>query len=206
VLVVLLWYVIKRNVKTLKGFMSGKTGELLNAGIKNYLLVTVIVYVLLISANEMWWGGWTFGPRHLIPVVFICLFEGASFLVSNKINPFFFYIASAIGLVLAWMDKATKIYMIPDGPPSKYGNPFMDVVFPDFMRHKLNSNTLGVFALDLSPEASIYLWLLLFIGAIIFLSQWYVKLYPRVKLEPVKPVKAVATDSQKKHSNMKKRK
>ncbi|HEY6159972.1 MAG TPA: hypothetical protein VI112_02085, partial [Bacteroidia bacterium] len=32
---------------------------------RNFLLPLALIYVLVISAHHMWWGGWCYGPRHL---------------------------------------------------------------------------------------------------------------------------------------------
>jgi len=177
VLIVLLWYVIKRNIKIWKGFFSGNGMGLISAGIKNYLLVTVIIYTLLISSYFMWTGGWAYGPRQIAPLVLICLYEGVSYLVSKKISPSFFYIVSGIGLLFAWLDKSTKIYELPDNF-SLFPNPVFDIVIPDFFQHKFNTNMLPVFLFDMNPVIAIYVWPVLFIAGLIILTKWYSKLYP----------------------------
>jgi tetratricopeptide (TPR) repeat protein len=180
VLIVLLWYAIKRNIQIPKDFISGKSKELISAGLKNYLLVTSIIYLLLVSSYFVWTGGWGFGPRHLIPLVIICLYEGVTFLSAKKLNPYFFYIVSFLGLLLIWMDKSTKQYYIPDDL-TNYHNPIFNVVLPDFFSHKLNSNVLPVFMFNSNPVMAIYAWPILFTAGLIILTVWYAKLYPARK-------------------------
>lgn len=177
VLAVLLWYVIKQNIKLLKGFLSGKAKELFIVGIKNYLLVTIIIYTLLISSYFMWDGGWAFGPRQIIPLIFICLYEGASFLASKKISAYFFYIISGIGLLFVWMDKSTKIYEIPNDS-SQFSNPVFDIIIPDFLKHKFNTNLLPVFMFDSNPVIAIYVWPVLFMAGLFILTRGYSKVHP----------------------------
>lgn len=180
VLFVLLWYIIRRNAKMIQGFLAGKSKQLIVAGIKSYLLVTIVIYTLLISSYFMWTGGWAYGPRQIIPLVFICLYEGVSYLVSKKISAYFFYVFSAIGLLFVWMDKSTKIYEIPDDS-SQFHNPVFNIIIPDFLRHKFNTNTFPVFLFDSNPVIAIYVWPLLFIAGIFILTRWYYKLYPAQK-------------------------
>jgi len=192
ILILMLWYAIKfgyqNSLKNVRDKMA-----LFNDGIKNYLLVTVIAYLILYSAYYQWPGGWAFGPRYLIPMVMIVLYEGVIFLSKKNISPYFFYIITGLGVLFVWMDKSTKIYMLPDFPQdyekmnltpsqlqelSNYHNPLFSIVIPDFMQHKFNTNMLPVFWFDSSPSLAIHIWPILFIAGVVFLTRWYSKLYP----------------------------
>jgi len=84
VLLLMIWYGVKFGYEDT--FMKVKDKmALVNSGIKNYLLVTVLAYLVLYSAYYQWPGGWTFGPRYLIPMVIILLYEGISFLSSRPV-------------------------------------------------------------------------------------------------------------------------
>ncbi len=184
-LIVMCWYLIIQNWKSLTNSPKIK---LFTTFIKSYFGVTMSFYVLLISANVLWWGGWTYGPRHLIPVTLIALYEGVIYLSKKPFSKAFFYIASGIGILFVWMDKSTKIYMIPEGSgPVFYGNPVFDLIVPDFMKDKFNANTVPTLAFNTSPSFSVYLWPVLFVAGVVVLSWWYAKLNP-VVVEPV-PVK-----------------
>lgn len=192
ILLLMLWYVIKSGYRNSFKNISNKM-TLVYTGIKNYLLMTIIAYLILYSAYYQWPGGWAFGPRYLIPMVMIVLYEGVIFLSSKRILPYVFYGLTGLGLLFTWMDKSTKLFMLPDFPQdyekmnlnasllhkiSIYKNPVFNIVLPDFMQHKFNANMLPVFLFDTSPIAAIHIWPLLFIAGIIFLSKWYSKLYP----------------------------
>ena len=178
VLVLMLWYAIKsgyqNSFKNIKNKMA-----LVSSGIKNYLLVTVVAYLILYSSYYQWPGGWALGPRYLIPMVMIVLYEGVIFLSAKKVSVYFFYALTGLGLLFTWMDKSTKIYMLPDDP-TRFGNPVFDIIVPDFFKHHFNTNTLPVFMFDSSPATAIYIWPILFIAGTLFLTQWYSKLYPAV--------------------------
>lgn len=193
IFILMLWYVIKsgyqNTIKSAKNKMS-----IFNNGIKNYFLMTIIAYLILYSAYYQWPGGWAFGPRYLIPMVMIVLYEGILFLAAKPIPTYFFYALTGFGLLFTWMDKSTKIYMLPDDP-IHFGNPVFDIIVPDFFKHHFNTNTFPVFLFDSSPSTAIYAWPVLFIVSIIFLTQWYAKLYPLPIQIPiakqVKPLKKI---------------
>lgn len=176
VLILMLWYLFKNGYEKMLHSLKNKT-EFLTTLSKNYLFFTITVYLLLYSAYYQWTGGWAFGPRYLIPVVMIALYEGLLYLSTVRISAYFFYAITAFGLLYTWLDKSTKIFLLPD-KPAIYGNPLSDIIWPDFMNHKLNPNMLPVFTFDWSPLHAVYFWPILFLVSIIGLSLWYNKLYP----------------------------
>jgi hypothetical protein len=212
ILILMLWYFFKlgyqNSYKNIKNKMT-----LVNAGIKSYLLMTIIAYLILYSCYYQWPGGWAFGPRYLIPMVMIILYEGVIFLASKKISPYIFYGLTGVALLFVWMDKSTKIFMLPDYPQdyekmglnvsqlqelSNYHNPLFSIVLPDFMQHKFNANMLPVFWFDASPIAAIHIWPLLFIAGIVFLARWYSKLFPAPIEVPVAKPKIAFKKAKKK--------
>ncbi len=212
VLIFMLWYVAKNGYQNILINVKSKLG-LVVAGMKNYLLLTVVAFLLLISAYYQWPGGWALGPRYLIPIVMIVLYEGVIYLSSKPVSAYVFYSLTGIGMVFIWMDKSTKIFMFPDYPQNyetfhlnaaqmeiihSYQNPIWNIVVPDFMKHHFNTNLLPVFLFDMSPMAAIYLWPVLFIAALIFLTQWYSKLFPVAVQIPVVKVKPVAKKMKRK--------
>lgn len=176
IFILMLWYAIKSGYQNSFKHVRNKI-KLLGDGIKNYLLMTIIAYLILYSAYYQWPGGWAFGPRYLIPMVMIALYEGVLFIAKKPVSVYFFYAVTGLGLLFTWMDKSTKIYMLPDDPVH-FGNPVFDIIVPDFFKHHFNSNMLPVFWFDTSPSVAIHLWPVLFIAGIVFLSKWYSKLYP----------------------------
>jgi hypothetical protein len=143
----------------------------------NYLFIFVLAYFLVNSSYYMWWGGWSFGPRHLVPVAMLLLFEGAIFLTTIRFSRLAFFILATAGILLAWGDKATRIYLMPDNP-YRFSDPLFDLILPDFSQHKFNANNLPTILFDLSPQTSVYLWLLLFVLSVILLNKWYRSLNP----------------------------
>ena len=183
VFLLMLWYAIKfgyqNTFKNVRNKMS-----LINSGVKSYLLMTVVAYLILYSAYYQWPGGWAFGPRYLIPMIMIVLYEGVIFISEKPVSAYFFYALTGLGLLFTWMDKSTKIYMLPDDP-TRYDNPIFSIVVPDFFKHHYNTNMLPVFLFDSSPGLAIYIWPVLFIAAIVLLARWYSKLFPPLVAIPV---------------------
>ena len=151
----------------------------------NYLLLFCAVYLLVNSSYYMWWGGWSFGPRHLTPVVMLLLYEGIIYLSKIKFSKIIFFILCIAGIFLAWSGKATRIYMMPDDP-SRFSNPLTSLIMPDFSQHKFNANTLPTILFDFSPQTSIYLWLVLFALSVFILNKWYMDLISKNIIQ-VKP-------------------
>ncbi len=192
VLIFMLFYVIKNGYQNSFKNIKNKI-SLLSTGMKNYLLLTTVAYLLLISAYYQWPGGWALGPRYLIPMVMIVLYEGVIYLASKRVSPYVFYGLTGVGLLFTWMAKSTKIFMLPDYPQdyekmnlnadqmhmiATYKNPIFNIIVPEFMQHRYNTNMISVFMLDMSPATAIYLWPVLFIASLVFLTYWYNRLFP----------------------------
>jgi tetratricopeptide (TPR) repeat protein len=180
VLFFILWYALKYVYQTIIKRIGDKM-EYLKAIPKNYLFITVLAYLLFYSAYYEWDGGWSFGPRYLIPIVVILLYEGVIFLSARPFPRNIFYLVTGIGVILTWMDKSTKIFQIPSNEAT-FGNPVFSIIIPDFFKHKFNTNTLPVFLFNSNPVVAIYTWPLLFITGLIVLVIGYSKLYSNKKI------------------------
>ncbi len=212
VLLLMLWYFFKSGYENTFKNLKNKT-SLVSDAVKNYLFMTIVAYLILYSSYYQWGGGWAFGPRYLIPMVMIVLYEGVIYLSSKKISPYWFYGLTGLSLLFVWMDKSTKLFMLPDFPQDyekmnlnasllhligDYKNPVFNIVVPDFMQHKWNSNMLPVFMFDSSPMAAIYIWPVLFIAGLLILASWYNKLYPaQVEIPVAKPKQVVKKPKRK---------
>jgi len=152
----------------------------------NYLLLFALIYLLVNASYYMWWGGWSFGPRHLVPVAMLLLFEGIILLSEIKFSNIIFYILSFSGILLAWGGKATRIYMMPDDA-SRFSNPLTSLILPDFSQHKFNANSLPTIWFDFSPQTSVYLWPVLFALSVILMDKWYQNLILEKAIE-IKPL------------------
>ncbi|NQV01700.1 MAG: hypothetical protein HQ542_03570 [Bacteroidia bacterium] len=175
---------------------------------KNYLFTFTIIYFLLFTSFFTWWGGWSYGPRYLIPLGSLLIFEGVRYLAGKKIHPLIYVAFSGYGLFCSWMAKSTLVYMIPDysgpsGPKPAIGsNPLTDWLIPEFTSGRFNGNTLlsSVF----SPQISAFYWLLFFILITGFLVFIYKKLCVPLPVKTVKKATIFIRKNQKRKTPGKK--
>jgi hypothetical protein len=170
-LIYLLWSAIRNSSGLTSGFFKNSRKEFYLPLAGNYLMTAVVVYLVLMSAYFMWTGGWSYGPRHLIPVAALALYEGAFFLSRRKFSMPAFLLFSAAGLFCTWLAKSTKLYMLPDWP--NFLKPVSQILIPDFMEGKYNANNILTWVFGTSPGLANFIWILLFITSVTLLHFWY---------------------------------
>jgi hypothetical protein len=156
----------------------------------NYLFLFCLVYFLMIASYYMWWGGWSLGPRHLVPIVMLMMFEGLIHLAKQDFSRRVFGLLAALGIALMWMAKSTRIYMFPD-QPTRYSRPLFDLMIPDFLQQKFNANNFLTMAFGIRPEWGIVFWPILFVGLAWSLNKWHERLVATnlLVLVPTTPVR-----------------
>ena len=85
----------------------------------------------------MWLGGWCFGPRHLLVLSVLLIFESAIFFSKEDYNKTAFWICIGAGLTINLLDKCTiqhKIYSGVDQP--------IIFVFESFFKGEFNTYNL----------------------------------------------------------------
>lgn len=136
------------------------------------LLLSSVVYFFFIASYFGWWGGWTQGPRLLLALAMLLTFEGVIFISNRKFSATFFWIVIAFGLLITLLSKVTIAYSVP----TNVANPMIDLVIPEFFKGNFNENNILTMAFNLSPVNSFIVFVLMFVGGVIFLNQWYKKL------------------------------
>jgi len=143
----------------------------------SYLAVFGITFFLLISSFFTWWGGWSYGPRYLIVLAVLLLYEGMLFISRYKINALLFSVTALLGITGAWLAKATVVYMVPFPEYDGFFNPFLHILLPDLFAGRFNANNMLTAFFDVSPQAGAYGWLLLYaaslIGLCILYKKWF---------------------------------
>ena len=170
VLLVAGYYLVRNAIKRYSGSTAMEKWTVVSSARGNFLVTAVVLYLLLISAHLMWTGGWAFGPRHLIPVVILLLYEAARYLAKYPVSKIFLVIVVLAGLVMTWMAKSTKLYMLPDWPA--FTNPFFDIIVPDFTSGKFNACNILTWEWNIAPGLASFLWLLLIIPILWLLDFW----------------------------------
>jgi hypothetical protein len=160
------FYIILKLIKNRKLLLPLET---------NYLAVFGIVFFLVISSFFTWWGGWSYGPRYLIVLAVLLLYEGLLIISRDKINTLLFFAAAVFGIAGAWIAKATVVYMVPFPSYDGFFNPLLHVLLPDLFAGRFNANNALTAFFDVSPQAGVYGWLLLYVISLIGLCLLYKK-------------------------------
>lgn len=79
----------------------------LRAILRAPVVLPALLLFLLISSYAMWWGGWAFGPRHLIAPVALLLYRGLRLLSAHRRARLAFFPLVAIGLVITFSALST---------------------------------------------------------------------------------------------------
>lgn len=125
------------------------------------LSLLAISYLLLVGSYYMWWGGWSYGPRHLLPPVALLFFEGVGLLARSRFPRSVFYGLCGVGLAFALAAKVTAGELLPN----EFVNPLVDVVLWNFVSGETSNHLAATLALGLSPLWLLMLWLAAFAGS-----------------------------------------
>lgn len=150
----------------LPGFINGLAGKF---KLENILAVGILITMLVtVSGYFMWWGGWAFAPRHLIPLIPFMVIPLAS--LSEKFKPFLIPATIVSGLQMFLVTSITLF--VPDWWHLKisFKHPFeystiYSYILPGFLDAKLGDNLAKIFFagsfLTLAPF--VFLEIILFI-------------------------------------------
>lgn len=181
-LFVSLFYYVKNSLKS-KWFQQIKT---------NYLAIFAIFYFIMISCYFIWWGGWSYGPRYLIVLAVLLVYESILMFSTIKFNKIAFIIVTGIGVLTSWIAKSTLVYMIND-----YGmykgvsvNTFFNITLPEFSAGRFNACNLFSMIFRTRPGLAAFFWLLFFIISL-FLLDYFYKKWVAPKFVAIKPVAEV---------------
>ena len=119
-----------------------------------------LIYFLAFSSFHDWWGGWSYGPRQLIPMAMLLVVYGIAGIKSVSYNRLLFYGLTTIGLAMALMAKVTVIYSLPTDEK----HPFFAIICKKFIDQDFNNQHLMHYLFDANAPFSLLVWLLLFIG------------------------------------------
>jgi hypothetical protein len=126
------------------------------------MAIATVAFFVVISAYKMYWGGWTFGPRYLLPALFLVFYEGLLWFERSSSPKWLIFALSSIGVFNAWLANATVTYMIPEN----YAYPYFSLFWPDLLAGNANANNLATLLLGVPPIVACILWLPLFVGSL----------------------------------------
>ncbi|MBI5217315.1 MAG: hypothetical protein HY958_00095 [Bacteroidia bacterium] len=154
-------------------FRKTPVREILGSVLSNYLIIASIAVIVLVSSYFGWWGGWTYGPRLILFIAVLLLYEGILFLSKQDFSKIFFWIPVIFGILCTFLDKATLLYSIP----SEVKFPFSDMIIPQFFSWQLNSNNLFSLFFGTHTLFSFLIWCILFITFVILMTVIFRKSY-----------------------------
>lgn len=126
-----------------------------------FFIVISLVYIFIFSMSKSWYGGWTFGQRYLYPVPIILFYVFSAKEYMNKKRIWIFYALGFVGLIQAFLAKATVMF-----PPTDKYFPLVDVFIPHALKNQWNeSNILS--SLNLSGKLDFIVF-----TSIFFLCVW----------------------------------
>jgi hypothetical protein len=144
-------YLLTRGPKVFRDVASAPLGLL------------AIAYLLLISSYFVWWGGWAYGPRHLIPLAMLLFYEGLPMLARTRGYRGWIYSASVVGLGMVWIAKSTALYIMPE----QFSNPVFDIAVPAFLNRQLRHDALPTMLFGTDPWVASWIWIGLFVLGVV---------------------------------------
>jgi hypothetical protein len=137
--------------------------------------ILAVCYIGLISSYFIWWGGWSYGPRHLIPLAMLLFYEGIPMLARTGRFRAWLYSASACGIGMVWIAKSTALYLMPE----QFSNPVFDLALPSFLQGQLRHDSILTLLLHVDPLVGSYVWLVLFVISMAALHLLYARTFLR---------------------------
>ena len=81
---------------------------------KDPVVAPAILFFFLVCCYGMWWGGWTYGPRHLTAVAVLLAYKCFPALLAVRWAPWAFWPTAVFGLLCAFAAKSTIWFSCPD--------------------------------------------------------------------------------------------
>ncbi len=135
------------------------------------MFIPFILYYVFIASYFAWWGGWTYGPRLLLAMVLILLYQTVMHYSKHGFPKGVFYGLTGIGLIIIVLAKGTIAYSAPTG----IKNPFFELVLGGMAKGIYNPNNVMTMAFGTHPGISLLLFIIVFTFGFYGLTKWYKK-------------------------------
>lgn len=106
------------------------------------IIIACVMEFLLIAGHGMWWGGWSYGPRHLTAVAVMLAWRSWPALANTRWARWPFFITSGLGLLCAIAAKSTCWFAIPSEP----SHPMTSIVWWHLVRRSFTDMQLPALA------------------------------------------------------------
>jgi hypothetical protein len=138
-------------------YLTARRRQLLSDAVSPLGLLTV-GYLALISSYFVWWGGWSYGPRHFIPLAMILFYEGIPLVARRRSLHAPLFWASVAGIAMVWMAKSTVLHIMPE----TYVNPIFQLALPKLLQGELRSDAVVTRLFAFHPIVAAPMWIVLF--------------------------------------------
>lgn len=136
--------------------------------LKSYLLIPFTLYFIFVASYFAWWGGWTYGPRLLLAMVLILLYELVMYFSKHPISRVLFYVLSFAGLLVIMPAKGTIAYSAPTG----IYNPFYELVLKGIGKNIYNPNNIVSMLFPVNPGIAFLIFVVVFVGGFTLFYFW----------------------------------
>jgi len=126
---------------------------------RRVLLVSLVcAQFVFVASFFLWDGGWAIGPRHLIPVIMVLVYEGVGAVAQTPGAQLPFVGLASVGVALNLLATATNPFV------EGFDHPFRDLYWPAFARGEITPyNLFALLGLHLG-RASVLAWCALFVA------------------------------------------
>lgn len=124
------------------------------------VILPVLIYFLAFSSFHDWWGGWSYGPRQLIPPAMLITYYGLKNLELKDSQLLALFAVSGVGIAMALMSKATVIYSLP----TIEKHPFFSIILQKVALREFNDQHILSIFQNVQMPVAIVIWITLFVG------------------------------------------
>jgi hypothetical protein len=130
---------------------------------RSLLLATTVTLYLLVATYWMWAGGWCIGPRHLVPLVMLLLYEGVFAVAQVPWARLPFAALAVLGMAINLTATATNPFV------QSTVHPLRDIFLPALLRGDIVPTTLFTLV-GLHGKACVAAWCALFVASAVGLG------------------------------------
>jgi hypothetical protein len=135
------------------------------------IFMPVIIFVPFMASYEMWWGGWSWGPRHFIAISVLVMLDIFRKIISGKVNWLFVWTFIGIGFIINIPAKVSVTYSLP----TEVKNPFAYVWKDQLFKGNFNHNSW----IEIIYPSNGFLPMILLSGSVLILYYFAIRYTPK---------------------------
>jgi hypothetical protein len=137
------------------------------------LFALTVVYLIIGCSYYMWWGGASYGPRHLIPLTMLLTFEAVRQYDNASQHLLGLLIFGSVGILLAFLAKATGVYL----PSETFRDPLFQQILVRFEAGELSDNNALSLFFGIRENFAIWCWPAGFLASLLFIRFFVQRIY-----------------------------